>query len=117
MRLLLLEVTPEELRQLRARHDWSLQDLANHSGINKAYLSEYENEKRRLSDDQLEMVANAFSKHQHAGASRPRLVWEGRTKLVFVNASGQLYRPPIAHLRWIEDDGRSYSMFVGNGEP
>ncbi len=89
-----------------------------HSGINKAYLSEYENGKRRLSDEQLQAVAGAFEKYDTVGTARPTLRHEnGRSRLVFVDEKGiEAYRPPVAHLRWVEDDGTTYTMFIGSDD-
>lgn len=117
-RLPSVEVAPQELKARRLRQDWSLQDLAIHSGINKAYLSEYENGKRRLSEEQLQSLDRAFAKYTAVGSARPRLEHKGdHFRLVFVDAEGnEYYRPGIAHLRWIEDDGTAYTMFVGNDD-
>lgn len=60
-----VEVTPTEVRLLRARKDWTLQDLANRSGINKAYLSEYENGKRQLTQEQLQTIAALDVRHPY----------------------------------------------------
>lgn len=111
-----MEVSPAELRTLRARNNWSLQDLANHSGINKAYLSEFENGKRKLTDEQHARLDEVFEKFKPAGSARPALhAKDGHWRLVFVDSAGNVtYEPPIAHVSWTEFDGTSYSMFVGD---
>lgn len=113
-----MEVTPQEVRARRLRFDWSLQDLAYQSGVNKAYLSEYENGKRALSEAQLEAIDTAFSKHDDVGTARPTLQnIRGKMRLVFVDAQGNFsYQPEIAHLRWTEADGSTYTLFVGNAD-
>jgi len=109
-------VNASEVKAQRGIHNWSLQDLANHSGINKAYLSEFENGKRKLPDAQLKAIEDAFAKVQRAGSARPdiRLV-DGHWRLVFLNEHGAVsYQPTVAHVTWTEADGTSYSMFVGD---
>ena len=115
-RLPLFEVTPSEVRARRVRNNWSLQDLANHSGINKAYLSEFENGKRLLPDAQLHAIDEAFTRFRPAGRARPTLtVIDGHWRLVFIDEHGnEVSRPTTAHLTWTESDGTSYSMFVGD---
>jgi len=111
-----VEVTPAEVRSLRLRNNWSLQDLANHSGVNKAYLSEFENGKRKLSDEQLQAIAEAFNRIKPAGTARPNLrVSNGHWRLVFLDDRDNIsYSPPKAHISWTEEDGTSYTMFVGD---
>ncbi len=110
-----MEVHPEEVRSLRLRNNWSLQDLSNHSGVNKAYLSEFENGKRKLTEDQLLAIAEAFNRFQPAGSARPDLrVVDGHWRLVFLNEHGEVsFVPAKAHISWAEADGTSYTMFVG----
>ena len=109
-------MTPDSVRNRRLRNDWSLQDLANASGINKAYLSEFENGKRKLPEEALERLAAVLDPVQVAGTARPQLVVEsGRHRLVFFDDSGaETYRPSVAHIRWTEADGTTYTMFVGD---
>ena len=110
-----MEVSPEEVRALRIRHNWSLQDLANHSGINKAYLSEFENGKRKLPEEHLAAIEDAFDRYKPAGSARPSLKSvAGHWRLVFVDEHGnETFSPPTAHITWTERDGTSYTMFVG----
>jgi len=108
-------VTAEEIRRLRTRNNWSLQDLANRSGVNKAYLSEFESGKRKLPDDVLAQLV-AVLESPIAGRARPKFVYDGsgHSRLVFIDENGQeTDRPAIAHLTWTEVDGTSYTMFVG----
>lgn len=111
-----MEVSPEEVRSLRIRHNWSLQDLANHSGVNKAYLSEFENGKRKLPEAQLRAIREAFDRYTPAGSARPALrSIGGHWRLVFLDESGkEMFVPHTAHISWTESDGTSYTMFVGD---
>lgn len=110
------DFTPDAIRHRRLRNDWSLQDLANRSGVNKAYLSEFESGKRKLPADVVEQLAAALESQERAGTARPQLVEEGgRHRLVFVDQRGkEIIRPKVAHIRWAEADGTTYSMFVGD---
>lgn len=98
------------------RHNWSLQDLANHSGVNKAYLSEFENGKRKLPEEQLRAIEAAFERYTPAGTARPELRnIGGHWRLVFLDQHGtEILRPATAHISWTESDGTSYTMFVGD---
>jgi len=109
------KLTPAEVKRLRARLDWSLQDLALHSGVNKAYLSEFEGGKRRLSDEMLEKIDVAL-RPPVAGNARPELFNDGgHNRLHFVDANGnETARPTLAYLKWVEADGTAYTMFVGD---
>ena len=102
------------MRGLRNRNNWSLQDLANLSGVNKAYLSEFESGKRRLRDDVLAHLATVLETAV-TGRARPQFVNDGgHSRLIFVDEHDQeTNRPAIAHLKWTEADGTSYTMFVG----
>jgi transcriptional regulator with XRE-family HTH domain len=110
------DLTPDWIRHRRLRNDWSLQDLANRSGVNKAYLSEFESGKRKLPDEIVEQLATVLESQVRAGTARARLVEErGRHRLVFVDEhEKEIIRPKVAHIRWTEADGTTYSMFVGD---
>ena len=108
------DLSPAEARRLRERNDWTLQYLANKSGINKAYLSEFENGLRVLADDLLVKLKQALTQ-EAAGKATPSLVSEGgHSRLVFINPeTKEVYRPRVAHLKWTEDDGTTYTMYLG----
>ncbi len=104
-----------EARQLRIRNDWSLQDLANRSDINKAYLSEFENGKRILPDEVLTRLRDLLHQRE-AGRAAPRLReidghW--RLELLDPDTGAVLDTPSIAHVRWTDASGSSYKMYVG----
>jgi transcriptional regulator with XRE-family HTH domain len=110
------ELTGAEARHLRTRNDWSLQYLANLSGVNKAYLSEFENGQRLLPPATLELLQGLLVQQQPAGYAAPKIIRDkNHYRLVFEDsASGkEKSRPPIAHIKWTEDDGTTYTMYVG----
>lgn len=108
-------LTPAQVRRLRDRLDWSLQDLALHSGVNKAYLSEFESGKRRLSEEALARI-DAALRPPASGSARPVLFNDrGHNRLRFLDAAGnETNRPTLAYLKWVEADGTAYTMFVGD---
>lgn len=112
-----MALTGRRARELRARNGWSLQYLANISGINKAYLSEFENGQRTLPPGDLERLHGLLEQEQPpaAGRATPKLVVDGsRHRLVFVDSRGRTaYEPESAHLEWVEDDGTTYRMYLG----
>lgn len=103
-----------EARRLRNRQGWSLQALAHRSGVNKAYLSEFENGFRELTPDMLERVSAALNP-QVVGHARPIFrAEEGHNRLLFVDARGEpTYEPPAAWVEWEEADGSIMRMWVG----
>jgi transcriptional regulator with XRE-family HTH domain len=110
------ELTAAEARRLRIRNDWSLQYLANLSGINKAYLSEFENGQRSLPLETLEVLQRLLVQQQPAGYAAPKIIPDkGHYRLTFVDpvTDQEKSRPPIAHIKWTEDDGTTYTMYVG----
>ena len=109
------ELTPAEAKRLRQRNDWSLQHLANLSGINKAYLSEFETGQRYLPPEQLESLKSLLDPEAAGRASPLIIVEEGHYRLIFVDpvTREETDRPPIAHIKWTDESGSSYSMYVG----
>jgi transcriptional regulator with XRE-family HTH domain len=110
-----MTLTGPEARALRQRNGWSLQMLATYSGINKAYLSEFENGHRVLNDESLEQLASVLEAAAPAGKARPTIQQrDGHNRLVFVDARGQeTLAPDNAFLEWTEADGSTYRMFIG----
>jgi transcriptional regulator with XRE-family HTH domain len=110
------ELTAAEARRLRMRNDWSLQYLANLSGVNKAYLSEFENGQRPLPPATLELLHQLLVQQQPAGYAAPKIIPDkNHYRLIFFDSKTgkEKSRPPIAHIKWIEDDGTTYTMYVG----
>lgn len=110
-----MKLTGPEARALRQRNGWSLQMAAVYTGINKAYLSEFENGYRVLSDDSLEQLASVLEAGVPAGKARPTIAQrDGHNRLVFVDAKGkETLAPDTAFLEWTEPDGSTYRMFIG----
>ena len=108
------KLTGPEAKTLRTRNDWSLQYLANLSGINKAYLSEFENGLRTLPADRLAELTRLLTEGP-AGTASPEFVFDkGYRQLRFVDAEGkEVLRPQRAFLTWTESDGTTYRMFIG----
>jgi transcriptional regulator with XRE-family HTH domain len=109
------KLTGAEVRRLRTRNGWSLQYLANLSGVNKAYLSEFENGQRTLPQQMVDSVRSALLR-EPPGRATPTIVPDhGHNRLVFIDpATGhEIYRPRVAHITWTDDDGTSYRMYVG----
>jgi transcriptional regulator with XRE-family HTH domain len=108
-------LTGTQARELRHRNGWSLQVLANLSGINKAYLSEFENGARTFDAEEEERLASLLERGRPVGVARPQLREErGHPRLVFVDDRGNEYRRPNqAFLEWTEDDGTTYRMYIG----
>ena len=110
------ELTGAEARRLRIRNDWSLQYLANLSGVNKAYLSEFENGQRSLPPATLEPLQRLLVQQQPAGHASPKIIRDkNHYRLIFFDpkTGKEKSRPPIAHIKWTEDDGTTYTMYVG----
>lgn len=109
-------LTPAEARRLRERNGWSLQYLANQSGVNKAYLSEFETGQRSLPADALQRLNDLLTR-EPAGRATPKFVRDSddRLRLIFVDpkTGKESSRPRTAHLKWTEDDGTTYTMYLG----
>ncbi len=109
------ELSAAEARRIRQRNGWSLQYLANISRINKAYLSEFETGQRSLPSETLQSLKRHLLQ-EPAGRAAPRIKVEGNHhRLTFVDplTEEETSRPPIAHIKWTEPDGSTYSMYVG----
>lgn len=108
-------LTGAEARRLRVRNHWSLQYLANRSGINKAYLSEFETGQRTLPPEQVDLL-ELLLMQESAGHATPEIVVDkNHYRLRFIDpATGkERSRPRTAHIKWTEDDGSTYTMYVG----
>ena len=112
------ELTGPEARRLRTRNNWSLQYLANRSGINKAYLSEFEHGHRTLAQEQVDLLRRLLN-DETAGHATPRLIVENNHhRLIFIDPDTEKVksRPPVAHIRWTDESGTTYTMYVGEPE-
>ena len=109
------ELTGAEARRLRVRNDWSLQYLANLSGINKAYLSEFETGQRTLPPEQVDLLERLLMQ-ESAGHATPEIVVDNnhyRLRFIDPVTGKERSRPRTAHIKWTEDDGSTYTMYVG----
>ena len=114
------DLTGSRARELRQRNGWSLQMLANQSGINKAYLSEFENGLRQLAEEQAAVLQQMLEAGQPAGSAIPEFVRDsdGHLRLQLRNDKNpDGYQPRRAFLEWAEEDGTVHKMFVGEREP
>lgn len=53
-------IIAQNMRLLREARDWSQEDLAGASEIDRSYISEVENEHKSISADKVEKLARAF---------------------------------------------------------
>ena len=112
------ELTGPEARRLRTRNSWSLQYLANRSGINKAYLSEFEHGQRTLAEEEADLLRRLLI-DETAGHAAPRIVVDkDHHRLIFIDpvTEKEKSRPPVAHIRWTDESGTTYTMYVGEPE-
>jgi transcriptional regulator with XRE-family HTH domain len=111
MRLL----SPTEVSEIRKARSWSQQYLSQLSGVNKAYISEYESGVRpMLPEEMLERLSRVLLA---APAGRAHLQFEdadGHQRLVVIGTDGTAIRPRLATVHWTEEDGTSFTMFVGD---
>ena len=102
---------------IRRQRGWSQQYLALQSGVNKAYISEYETGIRpSLPPDMMARIV-AVVNAEPAGRTSPTIRRKnGRLRLVLQDADGNEYFPDIASVHWSEDDGTSYGIYLGESE-
>ncbi len=103
---------------IRKQRGWSQQYLAVQSGVNKAYISEYESGTRpSLPPDMMARLEDTLAA-QPAGHASPSIKRVGsRSRLVLHDSDGNEYRPKVASVHWVEDDGTEYSIYLGEPEP
>ena len=106
-----------EVSQIRRARGWTQQYLARVSAVNKAYISEYESGVRSsLPEEMLRRISEVLLQ-EPAGRVRVEIRRvAGRSRLVLVDADQNEYVPKIASVHWTEEDGTSYSMFLGEVE-
>jgi transcriptional regulator with XRE-family HTH domain len=105
-----------EVQRIRKSKNLSQQDLAFRSRVNKAYISEYESGVRpELPPHMMRALEDTLLERAPAGFTRPSLVTRaGRRRLRLTDPDGNEYFPKIASLQWTEDDGTTYSIFLGD---
>ena len=110
-------LTGTRVAAIRKQLGWSQQYLAIQSGVNKAYISEYESGVRpTLPPDMLHRIDITLV--DPAGRASPSIEpREGRLRLVPYDAHGnELDTPTIASVHWTQADGTPYAMFLGDPE-
>ncbi|RQP27708.1 helix-turn-helix domain-containing protein [Burkholderia ubonensis] len=55
------EVLAINLRRMRAERDWTQEDLAHYSGLDRSFIAHVERQSRNISLDNLEKLAIALS--------------------------------------------------------
>lgn len=110
-------LSQSEVSRIRRARGWSQQYLARISGVNKAYISEYESRVRStLPEEMLRRISEVLLE-EPAGRVRVEIRRvAGRPRLVLVDADRNEYIPKMASVHWTEEDGIPYSMFLGEVE-
>jgi transcriptional regulator with XRE-family HTH domain len=105
-----------QVAAIRKQRGWSQQYLAIQSGVNKAYISEYESGVRStLPLQMMESIATVLLADP-AGRTSPSIDRKrGRLRLILTDAHGQEFLPEIASVQWTED-GTTYSIYLGQAE-
>ena len=111
-------LTGAQVAEIRKQRGWSQQHLAILSGVNKAYISEYESGVRaELPPHMLERLGAALIE-EPAGRTSPSIERrDERPRLVLRDAVGNEYLPKAASVQWTEDDGTTYSIYLGAVAP
>jgi transcriptional regulator with XRE-family HTH domain len=106
-----------QVAAIRKQRGWSQQYLAIQSGVNKAYISEYESGVRStLPPQMMESIATVLLA-EPAGHVSPHIEpRQGRLRLILRDAQGnEVLAPKLASVQWTED-GTTYSMYLGQAE-
>ena len=106
-----------QARDIRTALGMSQQELALRARVNKAYISEFETGIREvLPADMLERLEGVLLAAQRgpAGRTSPSIEPHGEhLRLVLRDRGDNAYWPRIASVQWTEEDGSTYSMFLG----
>lgn len=110
-----MTLTGDQVATIRKQRGWSQQYLAIQSGVNKAYISEYETGVRdSLPPAMAEQLRTALLT-EPAGRTNPSIERHGgRLRLVLRDQNGVPYVPPVASVQWTEEGGGTYTMFLGD---
>src|SRR5688572_7003360 len=97
-------LTGPDVQRIRKAKNLSQQELAFRSGVNKAYISEYESGIRRdLPAPMLQALEDTLFERAPAGFTRPSLITRGgRTRLKLTDPDGDEYFPAVASVQWTE---------------
>jgi transcriptional regulator with XRE-family HTH domain len=104
-----------QVAAIRKHRGWSQQYLAVRSGVNKAYISEYESGVRLMLEPKALAQIEAVLLGDPPGRwTRPRIEeYDGRLRLVLEDRAGKLHLPPVASVQWTEKDSTTNSIFLG----
>src|SRR5438128_1693287 len=110
-------LTGPQVASTRKARGMSQQELAVRSGVNKAYISEYETGIRpELPEPMMQRVEEVLLSEPR-GRTSPKIERRGgRSRLVLENADGNKFRPRVASVQWTEADGTTYSIFLGGDD-
>jgi transcriptional regulator with XRE-family HTH domain len=108
-----------QVAAIRKQRGWSQQYLALHSGVNKAYISEYESAVRPTLPTEMMDRISAVLLAAPAGHTSPSIERRrGRLRLILRDSQGnEVLVPKLASLQWTEPDGSTYSMYLGGIDP
>ena len=107
-------LTGAQVAEIRTQRGWSQQYLAIQSRVNKAYISEYESGVRpTLPPEMLERISAVLAAGRTSAAIKRR---GGRPRLILRDADGNEFLPRVASVHWTENDGTSYSIYLGEIE-
>jgi len=108
-----------QVAAIRKQRGWSQQYLALQSGVNKAYISEYESGVRpTLPPEMMERIGDTLLA-EPVGRTSPTIERRGgHLRLILHDSQGnEVLVPKVASVQWTEDDGSTYSMYLGETEP
>ena len=102
---------------IRKQRGWSQQYLSLKSDVNKAFISEYETGLRPSLPPEMMARIEGIVNAEPAGRTSPTIERRnGRLRLVLQDADGNEYVPDMASVHWTEEDGTSYSIYLGATE-
>lgn len=107
-------LTGQDVQRIRKAKNLSQQELAFLSGVNKAYLSEFESGIRPSLPAPMADALERALLDPPAGRTRPEIIRkDGRQRLRLTDSDGNQFWPDVASVQWTESDGTTYSIFLG----
>ena len=112
-------MTRTKVAEVRQQRGWSQQHLSTLSGVNKAYISEYESGVRLQLPAQMMEALESTLLNPPAGRVTARIEpRDGRNRLVLFDANNvEVLVPDEASVHWTEGDGTEYSIYLGKTNP
>ncbi len=102
-----------EVAAIRRQRGWSQQYVANRSGVNKAYISEYESGVRENLPDKMRRSLEEMLLADPAGKAGARIALiDGRQRLILRDKDDNEFTPSTASVQWEEGD-TTYTMYLG----